>query len=104
MASLMLQMDGHTVVTAASGEEAIDRLEGAEFDVLLSDVGMGEGMNGWELAERVKQRWPGTRILIATGWGTQIDQTTAAARAIELVIAKPYRIADLRNAIRRRPS
>jgi hypothetical protein len=38
---------------------------------------------------------------MATGWGSQIDPETAARRGVEVVMAKPYRIADLRAAIRR---
>jgi signal transduction histidine kinase len=58
MAALMLRMDGHAVSTAGSGEDALALLETGEFDLVLSDIGMGEGMNGWELAEHVKARWP----------------------------------------------
>ena len=35
-----------------------------EFDVVVSDMGMGAGMNGWELADAVKRRWPSVRFLL----------------------------------------
>ncbi len=95
MAALMLQQHGHTVVTAASGEEAVARLEAEHFDLVLSDVGMGAGMNGWELAQLVRQRWPETRFALATGWGAAIDPAQARARGVDAVLAKPYRSADL---------
>jgi CheY-like chemotaxis protein len=40
----ILRPDGHTVVTARSGEQALERLAAESFDVLISDVGMGAGI------------------------------------------------------------
>src|SRR6202022_2662537 len=53
----MLRPAGHAVDTAASAEEALERLAVAGFDVVVSDMGMGPGMNGLELAEHVRRRW-----------------------------------------------
>src|SRR5206468_3306869 len=47
MVARLVRTDGHVVVTATSGEEALERLREGVFDVVLSDVGMGAGMNGW---------------------------------------------------------
>ena len=69
----MLKPSGHVVSVAASGEEALEKLAEQTFDVVVSDMGMGAGMNGWELAEAVKRRWPSVRFLLATGWGAAID-------------------------------
>lgn len=61
--------DGRWTVTATSGEQALERLAADPFDVVISDVGMGPGMNGWELAAEVRRRWPHMRLVLATGWG-----------------------------------
>ena len=42
---------------------------------------MGEGMNGWEVASRVRALRPEMRIVLATGWAGAIDPGTARARA-----------------------
>jgi diguanylate cyclase (GGDEF)-like protein/PAS domain S-box-containing protein len=97
----VLRPSGHVVTVAASGEEALDRLAERSFDVVISDMGMGAGMNGWELAEAVKQRWPEVRFLLATGWGAAIDPDEARARGVEAVLAKPYRGSDLLQALHR---
>jgi len=91
----MLKPSGHVVMVAASGEEALDRLAEQTFDVVVSDMGMGAGMNGWELAEVVKGRWPAVRFMLATGWGAAIDPNAAQAKGVEAVLAKPYQLADL---------
>jgi PAS domain S-box-containing protein len=99
MVALMLEQHGHQVVVATSGEEALERLEADPYDLIISDVGMGAGMNGWELAQQVKQRWPTTRFALATGWGAQIDPAEARARGVEAVVSKPYRTADLQRLL-----
>ena len=63
----MLRPSGHEVSAAASGEEALEKLAQQDFDVVVSDLGMGAGMNGWELASRVKESWPDIRFFLATG-------------------------------------
>jgi len=63
MLALMLNEQGHKTVVATSAEEALDRLAAEPFDLLLTDIGMGPGMNGWELAEQVRQRWPAVRLV-----------------------------------------
>ena len=37
-------------------------------------------MNGWELIERVRARVPDIRVVLATGWGAEIDPETARER------------------------
>jgi CheY-like chemotaxis protein len=99
MVAFMLEPDGHTVVTASSGEEALARLAAEPFDLVLSDVGMGAGMNGWDLAARIHERHPGLPFALATGWGAQIEPGEAGAARVTAVIAKPYRLDDLRRLV-----
>jgi CheY-like chemotaxis protein len=95
----MLRPTGHVVQTAGSGEEALKRLATAPFDVVVSDLGMRVGINGWQLAAAVKREWPLVRFVLATGWGAGIDHVEAAGRGVEAVRAKPYRLADLQQAL-----
>ena len=97
----MLKPSGHMVSVAGSGEEALEKLAEQTFDVVVSDMGMGAGMNGWELADAVRRRWPGVRFLLATGWGAAIDSSEARARGVEAVLAKPYHPDDLLQALAR---
>jgi signal transduction histidine kinase len=98
-ASRMLKPSGHLVSVAGSGQEALEKLAEQTFDVVVSDVGMGTGMNGWELAEEVMCRWPGLRFLLATGWGAALDPGEARTRGVEAVLNKPYQLADLLQAL-----
>jgi DNA-binding LytR/AlgR family response regulator len=56
---------------------------------------MGDGMNGWELAQHVRDRWPGLRFALVTGWGAGLDPAKARELNIEAIIAKPYRVSAL---------
>ena len=95
----MLRPSGHTVNVAASAEEALDQLAVNTFDVVVSDMGMGAGMNGWELAAEVKRRWPDVRFILATGWGAAIELSEARTRGVQAVLAKPYLPAELNAAL-----
>jgi CheY-like chemotaxis protein len=95
----MLRPSGHMVSVAASGEEALARMATEAFDVVISDMGMGAGINGWELAAAVKREWPNVRFLLATGWGAAIDPVEARDKGVEAVLAKPYRPSDLEHAL-----
>jgi signal transduction histidine kinase/ActR/RegA family two-component response regulator len=97
MASLVLTQRGHTVVVAASGDEAIGYIRDAHFDLVISDLGLGAGKNGWDVADAVRKHQSGTRFVLVTGWGAAIDLADARTRGVDRVIAKPYRIADLRQ-------
>jgi CheY-like chemotaxis protein/anti-sigma regulatory factor (Ser/Thr protein kinase) len=99
MLQRILRPRQHTVVVAHSGEEALERLASQPFDVLVTDIAMGTGMNGWELVERVRQRCPELRIVLATGWGAGLDPAEARARGVDAVVAKPYRSAELERAL-----
>ncbi len=99
MIALMLAPEGHSVVTATSAEEALERLAAERFDLVVSDLGLGAGMNGWDLAAEVQTRYPGMAFVLATGWGAQIDLEEARGRGVHAVLAKPYRVAEVRELI-----
>lgn len=96
-----LGIDSHTVEVVTSAEAALECLEREPFDVLLSDVGLGAGMNGWELAERVRADHPDLPIVLATGWGAALDHAAIDQLGVRAVLAKPFRLRELRNAVNR---
>jgi signal transduction histidine kinase/CheY-like chemotaxis protein len=83
----MLRAGGHTVTTAASGEDAVAAFDPALHDVVITDLGMPR-MTGWEVAERVKTRSPRTPVYLLTGWGEGVV-ASEASRFVDQVIAKP---------------
>jgi signal transduction histidine kinase len=67
MVRRLVRTDGHQVTVATSAEAALERLEIEVFDLILSDLGLGTGLDGWQFADIVRTRWPGTRFVLATG-------------------------------------
>lgn len=65
----LLKRRGYEVVTAASGEEALEQIYQRPFDLLLLDLKM-PGIDGVEVARRARQRQPEAAIIILTGHGS----------------------------------
>jgi signal transduction histidine kinase/ActR/RegA family two-component response regulator len=92
-----LEMLGCEVFQAANGSEALDRLATARPHLMIVDFAM-PGMNGAELATRVRQRLPDLPIILATGYADMdaVDEVVAADR----VLRKPFHIDELAAAVR----
>jgi len=93
----LLEVDGHRVVAAFDPREAISVVERERLDVAIVDLSMPV-MNGWKLAEQLRQRQPDLAIVLCTGWG---DCTSDACERgqIDVILAKPFRLNDLRHAL-----
>ena len=99
LAESMLGEAGYAVVSAPSGEQALRMLEsGDEIDLVFTDVLMPGGMNGLQLADKVRMHRPDTPILITTGY---MDELPAASQAQPLdILGKPYRQEDLLSRVK----
>ncbi len=88
---------GYRVVTASSGEEALERLASEPVDLLFSDVVM-PGLSGIELARLARAREPGLPVLLASGYSEEI--VGAAGPEFEIV-RKPYDLSGIDSALAR---
>jgi two-component system cell cycle response regulator CpdR len=96
-----LSQDGHAVTTANDGAEALDVLErehGA-FELLLTDIRMPI-MDGIALALAAARDHPNVAILLMTGYADQRERASGLDALIHDVIAKPFSLATIRNAVR----
>ncbi len=96
--SEMLDFLGHKVTAAKDGTEAFDFLNGAGYDLVITDLGM-PGVSGWEVARRVKEKNPKTPVMLVSGWGAQIDPARVREAGIDLVLTKPFHLDDVRRSI-----
>ena len=93
-------MDGHEIVTAQDGAEALDILtdnEGA-FDLLLTDIKMPI-MDGIALALAAARDFPALTILLMTGFADQRERASGLNAIVHDVITKPFSVADIRSAV-----
>jgi diguanylate cyclase (GGDEF)-like protein len=75
----VLTEDGHEVVTAGSGEEALEAFRKEFYPLVISDIMMGK-MSGMELLKEIKLLHPETQVVIMTSHAT-IDTVVTAIRA-----------------------
>src|SRR5256886_270665 len=85
---------GHEVVEATTGAEALDRVDKAEFDLMVCDLGLPE-LSGLHVARWVKEFRPDLPVIIATGFSEMIADEDYQKARIDQVIPKPYALADV---------
>lgn len=95
----ILQKDGYQVDTAASALEALDKLKGQEFDVVLTDLKM-ERMDGLQLLEAIKAQAPATEVVMITGYATVGTAVDALRKGAAHYLPKPINLEELRQTVR----
>ncbi|MGZ5875057.1 MAG: response regulator [Bradyrhizobium sp.] len=95
-----IAMDGHDIVTAADGAEALEILgsERGAFDLLLTDIQMPV-MDGIGLALATARDFPDLTILLMTGFADQRERASGLNAIAHDVITKPFSVADIRIAV-----
>jgi two-component system response regulator HydG len=81
---------GHEVETAASGLEALEKLEQKPFQVMFVDIKM-PGMDGLELLERVKKDYPDILVVIITAYGSIESAVKAMRSGASDYLLKPFK-------------
>lgn len=94
-----LQRSGHYVVTAASGEEALERLRETAFDLIMLDLRLGGRVDGMRVLESVRWRWPGTLVIILTAHGSLDSALTAIREGVDGYLLKPVEPNEVRQAV-----
>jgi len=88
----------YEVVTAASGDEAAERLASDKFDLVLTDIKM-PGMDGLELLTEIKTKYPGTKVIVMTAFGSMEKKEESLARGADYYIEKDFDISDIRQLV-----
>ncbi len=84
------------VQTAASGEEALEKLRNGLFGMVFLDLKM-PGMDGMEVLRRIKKDWPKIRVIIITAHGTIESAVDAMKLGAVDFIQKPFSPGDIRE-------
>jgi len=95
-----LEKEGYLVETFVDGREAKKAIEEREFDIVVTDLRMAN-VDGMELFRFAKEKRPETEVIIISGFAT-VDITRTAMRAgARDVMAKPFRISELKDLVNR---
>jgi DNA-binding NtrC family response regulator len=94
-----MQARGLTVDTAASGVEALEKMEGgSRYDVVVLDLAM-PGMNGMQTLERLMALNPDMQVILLTGHATLQDGIRAVRMGAREVMEKPADLSELLQKI-----
>jgi signal transduction histidine kinase len=92
---------GYAVVVAENAAHAIEQADdGCVPDLLFTDVVMPGGMNGRQLALKLRKRWPSLRVLYTSGYAHGRLTIDGESVPSKYVLGKPYRRADLAAKLR----
>ncbi len=96
--AMLLRLWGHEVVTAHDGPQAIQAADSRPPDVALLDIGL-PGMDGYELARRLRGKPGGAGLLIValTGWGQEEDRRRTQEAGFDHHLVKPVELDALRE-------
>jgi DNA-binding NtrC family response regulator len=92
-----LQIKGHNVVEACDGVEALELLAVRSVDMAIVDLMMPR-MNGIELIDRMKSKYPETGIVVISGYSDIRDLSTSQPNVVT-ILKKPFELQNLAEAV-----
>jgi len=92
---------GYRVLAAEIATAGLRLLEQQSIDLLLTDIVMPGGINGRELAQRARQRWPGIKVVFTSGFSEAwLSGHAGRLPSRAPLLSKPYRKEELASAAR----
>lgn len=96
----LLALDRHEAVVAPNAEEALAIFTSQKFDLVITDYDL-PGMKGDELASAIKSLTPNQPVALITAFGEALHAAGARLAGVDLVLGKPFALAELRQAVAR---
>ena len=93
---------GYEVDCAREKEEALGLLGGASYALVIADLRLSAAAphDGLELAAAVRERWPCTRTMILTAYGSPEAREQARQLGVDAFLHKPERLQDVARVVR----
>lgn len=95
----ILTTKGYHVLTANSGRQALDLLKKEKVDLMISDVIM-PNMDGYQLAEQVRQHYPSIKLQMASGFSDERHNEKVDSDLHNNILQKPYSSKTLLSRVR----
>jgi DNA-binding response OmpR family regulator len=93
-------LEGHKVTEVATGEAAIDRATTDPFDMVLLDVALGPGIDGYDVCRELRARRNVVPIIMLTARDAEADAVLGLEAGADDYVTKPFGLAELRSRIR----
>jgi two-component system, OmpR family, response regulator CpxR len=94
-----LQLRGFEARVANDGPAALDLLEKDRLKLVVLDLRMPE-MDGLEVLRHIKEKWPTTQVIIATGHGDEEDRRKCLELGAFAFLSKPVNIKELSDLLK----
>jgi DNA-binding response OmpR family regulator len=94
------QREGHATFAVADGRAAIDRASTQRFDVVVLDVALGPGPDGYEVCRVLRERHNTVPIIMLTALDSEADTVLGLEAGADDYVGKPVGLAELRSRIR----
>jgi DNA-binding response OmpR family regulator len=92
--------EGHRVVAVADGRTATERAGTEHFDIVLLDVALGPGPDGYEVCRTLRARRNVVPIIMLTALDSEADAVLGLEAGADDYVTKPFGLAELRSRIR----
>ena len=89
---------GHSVDAAVGGEHALEKLEAAEYDLILLDMKLPD-IDGLEVLRRLRKRSPDVSVVMITAYGTVATAVEAIKLGAVDYLEKPFTPEEIRNTV-----
>jgi two-component system response regulator PilR (NtrC family) len=96
---ILLKKEGHIVICAADGQEALSLFQAEPFDLLISDIKMPK-VDGLELLRRVKGQRPNMMVIMVTAYASPEDAIVAMKAGAYDYLTKPFKLEEIKSVIR----
>ncbi len=91
----VLSEAGHQVVTSGSGEEALEAGKRESFDLIISDMKLGENLSGLDVLRAYKDIQPESEVILITAFGSMETAIEAVKAGAFDYLSKPFKIEEV---------
>jgi len=96
----LFERDGHRVMALADGRSAVDRASTGNFDIVLLDIGLGAGPDGYDVCRTLRERRNVVPIIMLTALDSEADAVLGLEAGADDYVTKPFGPTELRSRIR----
>jgi CheY-like chemotaxis protein len=90
----------YEVIHVSDGMAALKQFELGPVPLVITDYHLIASIDGLKLTDRIRERWPETRIVLITAYATPDVEAAAYAHNVEFYLPKPFLLGDLEQIVR----
>src|SRR5919197_5620417 len=96
----LFEREGHRVLAVPDARAAVDRATTGGFDIVLLDIGLGPGPDGYDVCRTLRERRNVVPIIMLTALDSEADAVLGLEAGADDYVTKPFGPAELRSRIR----